>query len=114
MVTWSTWRLRSAIISSRFRKLSPNRRYQRTHRTMISASKCRPLNSAGRFGRIHCKIPDTLPYWLATLPFRGKFYPLGISLSPDGQQLAFGSGDFDSQKQSIYVVGVDGSNLREV
>ena len=44
--------------------------------------------------------------------FRGKFYPLGISLSPDGQQLAFGVGHFESfPKQSIYVVGVDGSNL---
>jgi WD40 repeat protein len=46
--------------------------------------------------------------------FRGKFYPLGISLSPNGQQLAFGVGDFESLKQSIYVVGVDGSNLHPV
>ena len=37
------------MISSSCRKLSGYRRYQRTRRTMISASKCRPLNSAGRF-----------------------------------------------------------------
>src|SRR5438445_2577107 len=62
MVTWSTLTLRSAIISSRFRKLSPNRRYQRTHRTMTSASKCLPLNSAGRFRRIHRRVSDALRY----------------------------------------------------
>jgi hypothetical protein len=47
-VTWSTDTFRSAIISSRFRKLRQNRRYQRTQRRIISASKCRPLNGAGR------------------------------------------------------------------
>src|SRR5581483_9766690 len=47
--------------------------------------------------------------------YRGKFYPMGISLSPDGHELAFGAGDFELlRKQRIYVVGVDGSNLREV
>ncbi len=38
--------------------LLSKRRYQRTQRTMISASKCRPLNSAGRFRRIHRRVPD--------------------------------------------------------
>src|ERR1700727_2990022 len=36
---------RSAIISTRSRKLSLYRRYQRTQSTMISWSKCRPLKS---------------------------------------------------------------------
>src|SRR6266403_2230383 len=34
---------RSAIIWTRSRELSLNVRYHRTHRTMISWSKCRPL-----------------------------------------------------------------------
>ena len=59
MVTWSTLTLRSAISSSRFRKLSPNRRYQRTHKTMISASKCRPLNSVGGFRLMHAQAYQT-------------------------------------------------------
>src|ERR1700722_19778829 len=37
---------RSAIISTRSRKLSLSRRYQRTQRTIISRSKCRPLKSS--------------------------------------------------------------------
>ena len=47
------------MISSRFRKLRPNRRYHRTHRTMISASKWRPLNSAGRFRLMQSKAYQT-------------------------------------------------------
>jgi hypothetical protein len=35
------------------------RRYQRTQRTMISASKCRPLNSAGRFRFIQAEAYQT-------------------------------------------------------
>jgi hypothetical protein len=38
---------RSAIISTRSRELSLNLRYQRTHSTMISRSKCRPLKRSG-------------------------------------------------------------------
>src|ERR1700761_1472130 len=38
---------RSAIISTRSRKLSLYRRYQRTQSTMISWSKCRPLGVSG-------------------------------------------------------------------
>jgi hypothetical protein len=37
---------RSAIIWTRSRKLSLNVRYHRTHRTIISWSKCRPLKSS--------------------------------------------------------------------
>src|ERR1700722_18653870 len=37
---------RSAIISTRSRKLSLERRYQRTQRTIISRSKWRPLKSS--------------------------------------------------------------------
>ena len=47
---------RSAIISTRSRKLSLNRRYQRTHRMMISRSKWRPLKSSSTFnmlGQVH-------------------------------------------------------------
>src|SRR3954453_3047118 len=49
MVTWSTARFRSAMISSRSRYVNEYRRYHRTHRRMITFSKCRPRNSAGRF-----------------------------------------------------------------
>src|SRR4051812_36144279 len=37
------------MISSRSRYVSEYRKYQRTHRRMITSSKCRPRNSAGRF-----------------------------------------------------------------
>ena len=47
------------MISSSCRKLSGYRRYHRTHRTMISASKCRPLNSAGRFRFIYAEAYQT-------------------------------------------------------
>lgn len=43
------------MISSSCRKLSGYRRYQRTQRTIISASKCRPLNSPGRFRLMQVK-----------------------------------------------------------
>src|SRR5882672_1881986 len=39
-------RPRSAIISTKSRRLSLNRRYQRTHRMTTSRSKCRPSNSS--------------------------------------------------------------------
>src|SRR5262245_5877918 len=39
-------RPRSAIISTKSRRLSLNRRYQRTHRMMTSRSKWRPSNSS--------------------------------------------------------------------
>src|SRR3954451_1640560 len=38
---------RSAIIWTRSRELSLKLRYQRTHSTMISRSKCRPLKRSG-------------------------------------------------------------------
>ena len=47
---------RSAIISTRSRKLSLYRRYQRTHSTMISRSKWRPLKRSSTFnmlGQVH-------------------------------------------------------------
>src|SRR6201993_1107189 len=43
MVVWAKAMPRSAIIWTRSRELSLNVRYHRTHRTMISWSKCRPL-----------------------------------------------------------------------
>src|SRR5258708_28616492 len=48
MVVWSAGRQRSMSNSSTSRYESENRRYQRTAQTMISGSKCRHLNSAGR------------------------------------------------------------------
>src|SRR4026208_1843403 len=48
MVVWSAGRPRSRSNSSTSRYESENRRYQRTAQTMISGSKCRHLNSAGR------------------------------------------------------------------
>src|SRR6266436_2600224 len=48
MVVWSAERPRSRSNSSTSRYESENRRYQRTAQTMISGSKCRHLNSAGR------------------------------------------------------------------
>src|ERR1700693_4888521 len=41
-------RPRSAIISTSSRRLSLNRRYQRTHRMMTSRSKWRPTNPVNR------------------------------------------------------------------
>src|SRR6266849_4524206 len=46
MVVCATDRPRSAIISTRSRRLSLKRRYQRTHRMMTSRSKWRPSNSS--------------------------------------------------------------------
>src|ERR1700752_5410649 len=48
MVVWAIDRPRSSIISTRSRKLSLKRRYHRTHRTMTSRSKCRPLNRSSK------------------------------------------------------------------
>lgn len=48
--------------------------------------------------------------------FRGKFDPCGLSLSPDGQQLAFTSREAspDHITANIYTIGTDGSHLRRV
>src|SRR5712692_4886320 len=46
MVVCAIDRPRSAIISTRSRRLSLNRRYQRTHRMITSRSKWRPSNSS--------------------------------------------------------------------
>lgn len=51
-------RPRSAIISTRSRKLSLNRRYQRTHRMTTSRSKCRPANSSLP-GSPACRLPTS-------------------------------------------------------
>jgi hypothetical protein len=48
MVVWAIDRPRSAIISTRSRKLSLERRYHLTHSTMISRSKWRPSNSSSK------------------------------------------------------------------
>jgi len=45
---WTIDKPRSAIISTRSRKLSLKRRYHRTHKTMTSRSKWRPSNSSAK------------------------------------------------------------------
>jgi hypothetical protein len=46
IVVCATCKPRSAIISTRSRKLSSWRRYQRTHKMITSRSKCLPANSS--------------------------------------------------------------------
>src|SRR5271163_1056294 len=48
MVVWAIDRPRSAIISTKSRKLSLKRRYHLTHKTMTSRSKWRPSNSSSK------------------------------------------------------------------
>src|ERR1700694_4547715 len=79
MVVWSAGRPRSMSNSATSRYESENRRYQRTAQTMISGSKCRHLNSAGRGLLMEytagyqthplgfCNIALKLPAVLATL-----------------------------------------------
>src|SRR5713226_2894115 len=64
MVVWSAGRPRSMSNSSTSRYESENRRYQRTAQTIISGSKCRHLNSAGRG-----LIMDTAAYQTRSLGF---------------------------------------------
>src|SRR3954454_3712965 len=46
MVVWAIARPCSPIIAARSRELNLKLKYQRTHRTTISWSKCRPLKSS--------------------------------------------------------------------
>jgi len=68
-------KFRSAKISSNCRKLSGYRRYQRTHRTIISASKCRRLNSVGRSRLMQEEAYQIARTRLATLPSRSRDLP---------------------------------------
>src|SRR6266702_7081405 len=60
MVVCAIDRPRSAIISTRSRRLSLNRRYQRTHRMMTSRSKWRPSNSSSTLFSL--PIADPRPF----------------------------------------------------
>src|SRR5260221_1585394 len=60
MVVCAIDRPRSAIISIRSRRLSLNRRYQRTHRMMTSRSKWRPSNSSSTLFSL--PIADPQPF----------------------------------------------------
>src|SRR5215471_4892730 len=60
-VVWAIDRPRSAIISTRSRKLSLKRRYHRTHSTMISRSKCRPSNNSSKLRNLATALPSTRP-----------------------------------------------------
>src|ERR1700735_4811414 len=59
MVVWAIDKPRSAIISTRSRKLSLKRRYHLTHKTIISRSKCRPSNSSSKPGNPAITPPPT-------------------------------------------------------
>src|SRR5208283_46428 len=66
IVVWAREIPRSAIISTRSRKLSLNRRYQRTQRMMISRSKWRPLKRSSMLnmlGQLHrrANLPRVCP-----------------------------------------------------
>src|SRR5260221_9585487 len=60
MVVCAIDRPRSAIISTRSRRLSLNRRYQRTHKMMTSRSKWRPSNSSSTLFSL--PIADPQPF----------------------------------------------------
>src|SRR5208282_1466380 len=66
IVVWAREIPRSAIISTRSRKLSLNLRYQRTQRMMISRSKWRPLKRSSMLnmlGQLHrrANLPRVCP-----------------------------------------------------
>ena len=84
MVTWSTERLRSAIISSRSRYVSEYRRHHRTHRRMITSSKCRPRKRAGRFRvTIHRTKSASTPFATEPTPIAfGSRYSAVVSKYP--------------------------------
>src|SRR5258708_14911534 len=60
MVVCAIDRPRSAIISTRSRRLTLNRRYQRTHRMMTSRSKWRPSNNSSTLFSL--PIADPQPF----------------------------------------------------
>src|SRR5437773_2151610 len=67
-VVWSTDKPRSAISSSTSRRLSENRRYHRTHVTIISAANWRLRNKGARQNPIRSPYQIPRPE-VATLPF---------------------------------------------
>src|SRR3984957_9864863 len=70
---------RSAIISTRSRKLSLERRYQRTQRTIISRSKWRPLKSSSMLStRQLCRSNNQPASYAALTQFAPE--PLGSLL----------------------------------
>src|SRR5207248_2747935 len=68
MVVCAIDRPRSAIISTRSRRLSLNRRYQRTHKMITSRSKWRPSNSSSKL--FSFTIADPQPNSAASLADR--------------------------------------------
>ena len=93
MVTWSTERFRSAMISSRSQYVSEYRKYHRTHRRMITSSKCRPRNSAGRL-QVTIHPPQSVKLRLQQNhePRLGRLYTLtpshlaGLCQTPDDRR----------------------------
>src|SRR5450631_3426817 len=74
IVVCASGRPRSAIISTRSRRLSLNRRYHRTHTMMTSRSKWRPSNNSSML--LSLLIADLLCVQLASVADRaGGFAP---------------------------------------
>src|ERR1700758_5572430 len=69
IVVWHRVMPRSAIIWTRSRKLSLKVRYHRTQSTMISWSKCRPLN------RSCAEVGSVIPAVTARMPAFQQFEP---------------------------------------
>src|SRR6266567_4063413 len=78
-------RPRSAIISTRCRRLSLNQRYQRTHRMMTSRSKWRSSNSSSMLFSLPIADPQ---------PFQPPAYPIASCLLHQSR-LALSNRDID-------------------
>ena len=97
---------RSAIISTRSRKLSLYRRYQRTQSTMISRSKWRPLKRSSTFnmlGQVHrgliCRRICATP----TLRTRTLVYPQ-LSIPPSMSKNCCAHGRADEGTSSCWTL----------
>src|ERR1700730_3870093 len=85
-------RLRSAIISTKSRRLSLKRRYQRTHRMMTSRAKWRPSNSSAT--AFSFPIDDLSQFSMPTKPIGRRHLHQSLSLyvlrQRQGDGAAFG------------------------
>src|SRR5260370_42694130 len=83
-------RPRSAIISTRSRRLSLNRRYQRTHRMMTSRSKWRPSNSSSMLFSLPIADPQ---------PVQPPPYPIASRLLHQSPREDLGHGEGDRHER---------------
>ena len=100
IVVWARDNPRSAIISTRSRKLSLYRRYQRTQRTMISRSKWRPLKRSSTLSPPVPPSPGSLPYPRLCLASRGLHQSLILLLKSSAPRAAFPSARRDKERGS--------------